>query len=195
MQIKRIVSISTVERLKQKARKLKRERAISHTEALDFVARTIGFDHWHQVTLACEPYRLADEAFSNGCVLAFDQKESLDVDTRDGQLVNDPILDFLAKNKLTEIFGNFVDEDDPLGRRFKDTLSAEELEHEVQDYFEFEFFRIVPGACEFSLKKVLSYLRDYTFWMPNYIWVKGELIDCFDLPSVDEDEDLVDLRL
>ena len=49
MQITKIISSATVERLKQKARKLKREKSIPHTQALDEIAVSAGFNHWHQV--------------------------------------------------------------------------------------------------------------------------------------------------
>ncbi|HBK7822129.1 TPA: plasmid-related protein, partial [Vibrio cholerae] len=52
MQITKIISSATVERLKQKARKLKREKPITHTQALDEVAVSAGFNHWHQVVQA-----------------------------------------------------------------------------------------------------------------------------------------------
>lgn len=43
MQITKIISSATVERLKQKARKLKREKSIPHTQALDEIAISVGF--------------------------------------------------------------------------------------------------------------------------------------------------------
>ena len=52
MQITKIISSASVERLKQKARKLKREKSIPHTEALDEIAVSAGFNHWHQVVQA-----------------------------------------------------------------------------------------------------------------------------------------------
>lgn len=52
MQITKIISSATVERLKQKARKLKREKSIPHTQALDEIAISVGFHHWHQVVQA-----------------------------------------------------------------------------------------------------------------------------------------------
>jgi hypothetical protein len=195
MQIKRVVSTSTIERLKQKARKLKRERSISHTEALDLVALSAGFNHWHQVTTEYEPYRIAEDAFLNGCVLAFEIKEAMDVNFAEGNLIEDPYLDFVADKKLLEIYGNFIDEDDELNRPLKATLSEAELEAEVRDNFSFMFFRLNPKACEFSLKSVLALIRKYSFWMPHYIWLQGTLIDSYSFPSEDDEGNVVAIRM
>ena len=42
----------TLNRLREKARKLKRERGISHGKALEEVAREAGFQSWHKATLS-----------------------------------------------------------------------------------------------------------------------------------------------
>lgn len=43
------ISTKDVERLKQKARELKRATNISHHVALDEIAKQHGFNHWHHI--------------------------------------------------------------------------------------------------------------------------------------------------
>ncbi len=64
MQITKIISSATVERLKQKARKLKREKSIPHTQALDEIAVTAGFNHWNQVVQANDVLKPSEVALS-----------------------------------------------------------------------------------------------------------------------------------
>ena len=77
--IQRIVTSVEVEKFKQEARKLKREQNISHTEALEVIAKRCGFDHWHQVTLCNEPCKASELAISKGIVLAFDWNEAEEI--------------------------------------------------------------------------------------------------------------------
>ena len=100
MQITKIISSASVERLKQKARKLKREKSIPHTQALDEVAVSAGFNHWHQVVQANDLLKPSEVALSSGCVMAFDVKDGMDVDTSDGVLIEDHFLEMLTEKQL-----------------------------------------------------------------------------------------------
>lgn len=70
-----------VSKLKQKARRIKRQFDISHTEALDLVAKQAGFDHWKAVTEAADRYAPLAKALSCGLVVAYQevQVRSLDL--------------------------------------------------------------------------------------------------------------------
>lgn len=127
MQITKIISSATVERLKQKARKLKREKSIPHTQALDEIAVSAGFNHWHQVVQANDALKPSEVALSSGCVMAFDVKDGMDVDTSDGVLIEDHFLEMLTEKQLFEIYVNSPDEDDEQNRPIKETLSDSEL--------------------------------------------------------------------
>ena len=83
----RIIKTPDVERLKQKARKLKRDKSIPHTQALDEVAKDVGFNHWHDVVKSNSLIIPAEKAIADGVVMAFDIKDGMDIDTSDGILV------------------------------------------------------------------------------------------------------------
>lgn len=195
MQIIKIITSRNVEFLKQKARKLKREESISHTQALDNVAVSIGFNHWHQVVQANDRVKPSEIAFSSGCVLAFDVKDGMDIDTSDGNIIEDEIIELLAKDQMFEIYVNTIDEDDEQKRPLKETVSEPELHSRFEEDYSFIFFRLAECHAQKPLKQVISLIQKYSFWMPQYIWLKGNLIDTYHLPSLDKDSNITGIRL
>lgn len=194
MQISRIISSVTVDRLKQKARKLKRERSITHTQALDEIAVSAGFNHWHQVVKANDLLKPSEIALSLGCVMAFDVKDGMDVDTSDGVLIEDHFLEALTENQLFEIYANSPDEYDEQNRPLKETLSDSELHKYFRDEYSFMYFRLVETHANKPLKELLPLIRQYSFWMPQYIWLQGHLIDTYHLPAEDESGNTIGVR-
>jgi len=194
MQITKIISSASVERLKQKARKLKREKSIPHTQALDEVAVSAGFNHWHQVVQANDLLKPSEVALSSGCVMAFDVKDGMDVDTSDGVLIEDHFLEMLTEKQLFEIYANSPDEDDEQNRPLKETLSDSELHEYFRDDCSFMYFRLAEPHANKPLKEVLALIRQYSFWMPQYIWLQGHLIDTYHLPAEDENGNTVGVR-
>ena len=193
MQLIKVISTQNVERMKQKARKLKREKAITHTQALDEVAKKARFDHWHEVVQANAHFIPAETALAEGCVLAFDTKDGMDIDTSDGVLIEDHLLEILTQHQLFEIYSNFIDEEDAQGRPLKEIYPDDELRENFVDESTFMFFRLVD-AKDKSLKDVLTLTRQYSFWPPFYIWLRGELIDTRNLPVEDDSGNTVGFR-
>jgi hypothetical protein len=191
-----VVATSVIEHFKKQAKQLKKEQSITHTEALEQVARKIGFDHWHAVTLANKKIRPAEEAYKNGCVLVFDFKGGMDISSNE-TLINDHWLEMICEKSLFTAYGNKVDVDDPQGRTFKDTLTPDELEEYFRDDSMFIFFRISDSIFKkhSSLEDVLRLVRKYSFWPPMYAFIKGELFDTYDMPSLDVDGNVVGVRL
>ena len=193
MQLIKVISTPNVERMKQKARKLKREKAITHTQALDEVAKAARFNHWHEVVQANAHFIPAETALAKGYVLAFDTKDGMDIDTSDGVLIEDHLLEMLTQNQLFEIYSNFIDEEDEKRRPYKEIYPDDELRENFVDEATFMFFRL-NNAKDKSLKDVLTLAREYSFWPPYYIWLKGELFDTRDLPAEDSDGNTVGVR-
>lgn len=193
MQLIKVISTQNVERMKQKARKLKREKAITHTQALDEVAKVARFNHWHEVVQANAHFIQAETALAEGCVLAFDTKDGMDIDTSDGVLIEDHLLEMLTQHQLFEIYGNFIDEEDAQGRPLKEIYPDDELRENFVDESTFMFFRL-NDAKDKSLKDVLALTRQYSFWPPYYIWLKGELFDTHNLPVEDDSGNTIGVR-
>lgn len=189
----RIIKTPDVERLKQKARKLKREKSIPHTQALDEVAKEARFNHWHDVVQSNSLIIPAEKAIADGVVMAFDVKDGMDIDTSDGILVEDDLLLFLTQNQLYEIYSNFIEEDDEQGRKLKDIYPEKELKGYFVDECSFMFFRLEPGTVH-TLDEVLALARKNSFWPPFYIWIKGEIFDTRNMPAQDDNGNVVGVR-
>ncbi|MCZ2798978.1 plasmid-related protein [Vibrio alginolyticus] len=194
MPITKVIASSKVQRLKQTARKLKREDSLTHTQALDVVAKQAGFNHWHHVTLSNNLIKPAEDAFNSGSVMAFDCKESEGVG--DDTLIHDHLLAFVLRKNMFEIFANTIDEYDEENRPLKDTLTPQELnEYFSGDFEDYVFYRLSPNMSNRPLKEILTVIRQHSFWMPRHLWVKGAYVDTYHIPTEDEDGSLIGIRL
>ena len=64
----------------------------------------------------------SEVALSSGCVMAFDVKDGMDVDTSDGVLIKDHLLEILTEKQLFEIYANSPDEDDERKQALESTF-------------------------------------------------------------------------
>ena len=190
-----IVTSIQIEKFKQKARELKREQQISHTQALDLVAKKCGFEHWHQVILCNEPCKASDLAISKGCVLAFDFSESDEIGLEHDLFLYDSYLEFAIKPKMFEMYSNSIDVDDEQNRLNKETLSPDELEHYSEEYAsDFRYFRLPENLGKKPLKEIIELIKNEVFWMPMHIWLQGTLVDLHHLPAEDDNGEIVGIR-
>lgn len=195
MIITKVITTSNVERLKQSARKLKREACIPHHQALDIVAQKAGFQHWHQVVQANAHLAPAETALSQGYILAFEEREGADVSTYDGSLIEDHLIEILVQSQLLAMYGDTVDEEDPEQRCLKDLLTPSELKAEFEEDFPFRFFRLSEDVECSTLHQLFDIVRERSFWMPIFVWCKGEFIDTHQLPATDDSGRIVGVRL
>ena len=89
MNIQILLTSKDVEHLKQKARKLKQEEGITHTQALDKIAQRAKFNHWHHV---CESYKRiepTETAYRSGVIIAMDIKDADDFYDEENLFVED----------------------------------------------------------------------------------------------------------
>lgn len=182
-----------LEKLKQKARSIRRERNIPHHEALEIVAKEAGLQNWHQVTQAAEAIKPTEQAFFSGCVIAMDMKDGMDFNADDGVFIEDNLLISYAEETLYKQFINAVDESDEQGRRLCETHSEDELKEWFRDDTNLIFFRLTKMNVD-SIKEILALVQERSFWPPMFIWIKGEFFDTYDLPAVDENGGLMGVR-
>lgn len=188
----KVITTVYVHRLKQKARKLKREKNITHTQALDEVAKGAKFNHWHEVVKANSYINPAENALANGCVLAFESKVGMDIDTSDGVLIEDQFLQMLTRAELFEIYSNFTEEDDT-GRQLKEIYSENELKEHFESECDFVYFRLKDPTNK-TISDILELIKKYSFWPADYIWLNGELIDTRNIQAHDKDGKTVGIR-
>lgn len=184
----------TFERLKEQARKLKKEKKITHTQALDEVAQSLGFNHWHHVTQCRELTKPIEEQLKSRCVLAFDRKDGLEITTDNDFMAAEELLSHECNEVLFDIFINSPDEEDSSGRLYKDLY---ELSYLRESFFAYEcmFFKLSEKYSNASLKEVLELTRKYSFFPPEYVWLGGKLIDTYDAPATDDEGNVVGVRL
>lgn len=87
-----------------------------------------------------------------------------------------------------------MDEDDEKSRTLKETLSQDELNEYFESDFSFIFFRLSSLHKDKSLKDIIGLLRDYSFWMPQFIWCKGKLIDTYHIQAEDDEGNTIGVR-
>ena len=185
-----ILHTKAVNQLKKQAKLLKQKEGLSHTAALDRVAQIIkgaNFKNWHQVTLANQPIIPAETALKTGAILAFDVKDGLDISS-DEKLIDDECLATLCQPVLYHDYCNAVDEFDPEGRPHKETLTPEELEEYFHDERDFMYFRLSEMAFKQNptIRQIINFARRYSFWPPQYLFIKGQLVNVSELPATDE---------
>lgn len=172
-----IISSDDVSKLKKRAKTLKQKKGITHSQALDLVAKNAGFEHWHHVTLSNKAILAAEATFKHACVLVFDMKEGQDV-MADDMLIPDTLMEITCRPAFYQMFGKLIDEEDPKGRTLKEILSKTELEEDFEAYYSFEFFSLSDKAFarHTTLEQLLALVEKHSFWLPRYVFLKGQLV-------------------
>jgi hypothetical protein len=189
------ITTKVVEQLKQKARKLKAEKNISHVEALDEVAKQEKFNHWHHV---CEQHKLVEpteNAFFSGLIIALDIKDALEFDVSDGIFAfhQDGLAEYFCYADLLREYSESVDDDDiPL----KDLESKEQIieDFESDDLDNYGILRYTGDALPDSLDDVLRLVSERSFWPPIYVWFKGTFYNTFSQPALSETGEIAGVR-
>jgi hypothetical protein len=190
-----IITTPDVERLKKHAKILKKEENITHSEALECVAKQIDFNHWHDVTISNKKIRDAEEAFKKGCVIGFDVKDGLDT-LSDDFFIQDSLLEVVGEKHIFKVCCNTIDPDDSKGRTFKETLSSEELEEYFRENYSFWYFRLSAKALQYypTIEKMLNFVLERFYFPPMICFVEGKQIDVFKVLAEDESGNLQPLR-
>jgi len=191
MQPIKVVTSNTVSHLKQKAKALKREKNISHLEALDAVAISAGFNHWHDVTQANERLKPAETSFMKGCVFAFDIKDGLDIDSDGGILIHDQFLELFCDKSLFKYFCQMCKEDDPDAFELD---SEEDIREEFKECFDFMFFRLRDDLANKTVKECIALASKESFFSPHILWHNQVMVDTYNVPSFDEQGNLIAIR-
>ena len=190
-----LVTTKTFEILKQKAKKLKKETGIPHHKALEKIALDSGLNNWKKVCLGNEPYKLSEEAYKNGAILAMDIKDGMEsMGIKDVDLVEDSTV--IADVIRADVYLNFINsinEDDPQKRNIKESMSEIEINEWFKEYINgFLFFRINKNSL--SMKQVLGISNRYFFFPPEFIFINGQYLNTYDFPATNESGKVVGLR-
>ena len=170
-----IITAPDVQKLKQKARKLKRNSELTHTQALDNVAKEIGLPNWKQVTLEHSDTLISEAALKTGVVLAYDAKDALEMPLNDTLLPRDERLELMCLPSLKAKIASMVDPDDPESRLFSETLSEVEFEEHLREVCSFVYFRVAASFDISTVKDLISFVQKSNFFLPEFIWHKNTI--------------------
>lgn len=179
---------SHVEKLKQKARKLKRELGLSHHEALDQVAKKFYYHHWHHVIEMAAITAPTEEAYRNGLLVTFDVSEAdLDSDF----FVQADLARYFCEEELWKTYLEIEDEEDP---EFHDLPEQEQRQYFNEYLDSLVFFRFTGENIPQSIEDALKLTNECSFWSPMYVWIKGKIYDTYGAPATDQDGNVVGVR-
>ena len=166
-----IITSASVEKLKQKARKLKRERSISHHEALDRVAKEAHFNHWHHVAESAKAFEPTERAYYFGVIIALDIKDAMDFRDPNDRFVEDSSAFALCADDIYRYIREADEDSDMLATDYH--YEEDRLEWMEEGLMNFVFFRYtgltVPGCVD----EVVKIVDECSFWPPEFIWHKG----------------------
>lgn len=170
-----------LEKLKQRARKMKREQGISHHEALELVAQSSGLDNWHQAVKANKAMAESESAVRDGIVIAMDIQEAdgakeIPLPACKGRFVQDQMLRMFYREFFYHQICDYVEETD--GRPYRETSTDEEI-REIADemLWEHDFFRFVGNPDALDAESTARLVAEAMFWAPRYVWIKGEVYE------------------
>lgn len=190
-----LIQQNLVSRLKQRARRIKRDKNVPHHEALELAAKAVGFDNWHQVVSAAEMCGPTEEAFRHGFLIAYDPSEVPDIESVDFPLLWERDAFYLLKEQLFECYGSQLDEEDAEQRPISETLDLSELrEYFEDDWQSMYYFRLKCPSQASSIEQLLDLVHEHSFWLPRYVFAKGKLVDTSSLPALSSDGDIVGIR-
>lgn len=150
-----------VERLRRKAKRLKKETGVTHQHALDLAAQqTKHFQSWHHVIQAAKLTEPSEQAFRHGFVFAMDFKDA-DLDQE-----NAP---FIVPDNQVAYF---------VIRDFKKSVKqfSEEDGYFLEELSDFVYFHC-KGPAPATLKAALKRISKGFFFPPKLVWLRGEMHD------------------
>lgn len=186
-----IISTSEVEKLKQKARNLKKVSGTPHHVALDQVALAAGFNHWHHVSESAKAFKPTEQAYFFGVIIAMDIKDAMDFRDPSGRFVEDETACFLCADDIYQYIVE-GDDDEMLDEFPRD--EEDKKEWMMEDLMNYAFFRFALPEIPDSVEDVVKIVRECSFWPPEFIWYKGAFQESPSNHALDEDGNIVGIR-
>jgi hypothetical protein len=173
--IKYLISSTNISKLKQKAKSLKKDSNLTHTQALEVVAKQVGLDNWHQVTEANKPYQDVEKAKENGFIIIYDTKDAEDFYDEQNRFtrVSEDIGLTVCRPELYNGLVNEVDDNDIA---FKDKMDNAELEQFYQETYGFYDFKLyTESSIPHDINAAVELLSACCFFQPEVIFLKGRM--------------------
>ena len=171
MQTIYIIGSKALGKLKQKARRLKKDKGIAHNEALESVAKDAGFPGWRHVVEAAKAFAPTEAAYLSGTIVAYDVKDGLDFHDPENRFVEDGLAFALCLPDVHRAVVTADGED-------MDAKSEEERKADLREWvsdsgIELTFFRLDDSERLDDVTHVIERTRRCCFWPPEYVWHNG----------------------
>lgn len=174
--IMQYISTPALQKLKQRAKNLKRTTTLTHTQALDKAAQEIQFKNWYHVIDANKAYLPLEHAIKDGCIFMFDYKEA-DTVTTSQELIESPMLELLCETVFYAYYTQLRDPDDPQHRKLLEIYSPDEIAADFRDDYSYVFFYFSNPEKMQTAQNALTYIQSHSFYLPRYIIFKGKVIE------------------
>ena len=186
MQNQYLFSSAIFGKWRQKARALKRLTNITHHEALEQIAKSKGFENWHQVVSEAKLNSASEASFRSGLIVAYDIKDAMDSWVPHDSFVDDSrALYFCDK----DIFAWYKRGDEEAEHEEKAAISSDpdEYREEFDEWLcNLHLFRYVGSDLPISPEQALPLLRKRCFFGPMFFWLNGRFIDPWQDLAVDD---------
>lgn len=154
-----LITSPAVERLKKRARKLKKEGNLTHSEALDKIANQTHCSHWNQLTQEQKATELIESAYRSGVIIAMDVKDAGSFEDESGGFVKDNSALFYCQEDIRNDYINSPDEEDdiPLREQYSEEQINEFVEDELRNYVFFRYTKTpIPEKVEDVVKMAMK---------------------------------------
>jgi|GEM_PF-507659 len=196
MQVTHIITTVEFEKLKQKAKRLKKEKGILHHEALDMVASEFGamaskrhqkygnvpqtIFLWKHIAEAHKQTKMAEDAINDGFVVLIDPKNDPHCDTE--YFAHDMQLECLCEDMIKELYlqrtepefdgdEEIIPTEESLLEWFEDEFSKFQYSQ-----YSFGFFRLKKDIPDSKDEAIEIYFKEF-FFAPEFIVFKGKAFD------------------
>ncbi|NOR69624.1 MAG: hypothetical protein GQ532_08015 [Methylomarinum sp.] len=169
MNTQHLVTSKTIEIIRQKSRKLKKEKNIIHTQALDEIAQQYHFNHWHHVRESYKVLKPTEQSVKSGLMIAMNAKDADSFYDEKERFIQDDNAFFFCEKDIYHQYIEAIDED---GLKFIDKYSEEELRQDFKDEYimNYGFFRYTASSLPKTINDILKLIKECSFWQPEYIW-------------------------
>ncbi len=199
---------TAAEKLKRRAKALRKETRTSLAVAQETVAKEDGYLSWKHVTVCADrteaepkalprlPTLLVDclagearrqppdeqsvRAFSSGLVFAMDVKDADGLDLGENVVECDDGWTIAAAD-IWRVYVRHREDDSSLAK----TMEPEELLESASDYISnYRLFRYTGIDTPKDLNAAFAVVLGRYFFRPQYVWLKGQFIDIAEVPEV-----------
>lgn len=174
----KLIDSQSVSILKKRAKRLKTSASIPHHQALEVVANESGFNSWHEVCEANKPFVKSEACLKEGFYAIYDRKDAENFYDNQQRFVEDELGERVCEKMLYHHFINRIDDD--LGKPVKELLEESELKDEFYATYSHVYLRYLPETSPNTLHEALTILREFMFFLPDFIILNGRLFDMDD---------------